>query len=662
MSTFENQPWHALPPETASVILPEIPALRDEIIHAISQEVPAYARPLEGAFGRGIERGVEEALREFASLLVDPQRGRAQSREVYRALGRGEMRAGRSLDVLQAAYRIGARATWRRLAEAGLRAGLQAPVLCSLADSIFAYIDELAADSVDGFADAQRQAAGERDRRRQELLILLLAEPHDHEAVREAALNSQWRLPQALAALACHSDDLDAITRRLPHDALAGAIDDRGCVLVPDAAAPGRARVIAAACAGRAASLGPTCPPAAVVSSWRRARSALEAMQLGALPARFCRAEEHLAAIAMVLAREPLRELAGLRLAPLQQLTPNSRARMTATLRAYLEQRGNTAAMADVLDLHPQTVRYRMRQLHGLFGEALDDADARFELEAAVRLPLRTVSEGVTGTGTSRAVRTPLRRVIDTVSSMPSVCVARTGAGPEVLLVHGGASPGTTWNGLQSLEARWTLAQVYRRGYPPSPSPAGTQQDFLVDAGDIAPLLASRPHVVAHSYGVLGTLIAASRAPSNVRSLTLIEPPLYRLVPDDAEVGHLEQIGDAVLTDGLDADAAMLREFLRLAGAKGVDEGPLPEEVAQGGPSCARRAPTRRGSTGAVRHSRSRSPCARGLGRPLDRAGADLRCPGRRAARRASARARSRALRGCGAGLRPAARRVPRVA
>lgn len=188
----------------------------------------------------------------------------------------------------------------------------------------------------------------------------------------------------------------------------------------------------------------------------------------------------------------------------------------------------------------------------------------------------------MTGTGTSRAVRTPLRRVIDTVSSMPSVCVARTGAGPEVLLVHGGASPGTTWNGLQSLEARWTLAQVYRRGYPPSPSPAGTQQDFLVDAGDIAPLLASRPHVVAHSYGVLGTLIAASRAPSNVRSLTLIEPPLYRLVPDDAEVGHLEQIGDAVLTDGLDADAAMLREFLRLAGAKGVDEGPLPEEVLRG--------------------------------------------------------------------------------
>lgn len=369
------------------MISPEIASLRDEIIHVIGQQVPEYARPLEGAFGRGIERGVEEALQQFVNLIEDPGRGRAQSREVYRALGRGEMNAGRSLDVLQAAYRIGARATWRRLAEAGLRAGLQAPVLCSLADSIFAYIDELAADSVEGFADAQRQGAGERDRRRRQLLVLFLAEPLDFDALHKAALDARWPLPRTLAALACHADDLEAITRRLPDDALAGTIEEHGCALIPDAEAPGRARLIAAASGGRTASLGPVCPPAGAVSSWRRARSALEAMQLGALPAGFCRADEHLAVIAMLQAHEPLRELAHLRLAPLRQLTPSSRARMTATLCAYLEQRGSTPAMAQALDLHPQTVRYRLRRLRELFGEALDDPDARFELQTAVRLP-----------------------------------------------------------------------------------------------------------------------------------------------------------------------------------------------------------------------------------------------------------------------------------
>jgi pimeloyl-ACP methyl ester carboxylesterase len=162
------------------------------------------------------------------------------------------------------------------------------------------------------------------------------------------------------------------------------------------------------------------------------------------------------------------------------------------------------------------------------------------------------------------------------------ICVIREGSGPEVLLVHGGASPRTTWSALDSLKSRWTLTLVHRRGYPPSPPPASAGHDFDVDASDLAALLDSRPHVVAHSYGVLGTLIAASRTPDRVRSLTLIEPPLFYLVPGDADVARLEHIGNAVLTHGLDTDATMLREFLRLAGAPGVDEGPLPEEVANG--------------------------------------------------------------------------------
>jgi pimeloyl-ACP methyl ester carboxylesterase len=165
---------------------------------------------------------------------------------------------------------------------------------------------------------------------------------------------------------------------------------------------------------------------------------------------------------------------------------------------------------------------------------------------------------------------------------MSSVAVIREGEGPEVLLVHGGASPGTTWGALAPLRARWTLAFVHRRGYPPSPPPPDGHQDFDVDAADLAPLLDARPHVVAHSYGVLGTLIAATRRPAQVRSLTLIEPPLYYLVPGDPEVARLEQMGNAVLSHGLDTDAATLREFLRLAGAPNVDEGPLPDEVAQG--------------------------------------------------------------------------------
>lgn len=160
--------------------------------------------------------------------------------------------------------------------------------------------------------------------------------------------------------------------------------------------------------------------------------------------------------------------------------------------------------------------------------------------------------------------------------------MTREGDGPEVLLVHGGASPAATWGPLAPLRARWTLAALHRRGYPPSPPRPDGRNDFEVDAADVLPLLSSRPHVVAHSYGVLGSLIAAAKRPHDVRSLTLIEPPLYYLVPGDPEVEHLERIGNAVLAKGLDADPQTLREFLRVAGAPGVNDGPLPPGVASG--------------------------------------------------------------------------------
>jgi pimeloyl-ACP methyl ester carboxylesterase len=165
---------------------------------------------------------------------------------------------------------------------------------------------------------------------------------------------------------------------------------------------------------------------------------------------------------------------------------------------------------------------------------------------------------------------------------MDEIAVIRAGEGPEVLLVHGGASPRTTWGALSPLSARWTLALVHRRGFPPSPPPPAGRQDFDIDANDLMPLLDPRPHVVAHSYGVLGALIAATRRPESVLSLTLIEPPLYYLVASDPEVARLEAMGDSVLTHGLNTDTATLREFLQLAGSPGVDEGPLPEEVAHG--------------------------------------------------------------------------------
>ena len=59
----------------------------------------------------------------------------------------------------------------------------------------------------------------------------------------------------------------------------------------------------------------------------------------------------------------------------------------SATLSAWLGNLGAIAPTADQLGVHPQTVRYRIARLRELLGEQLDDPEARFELQLALRAP-----------------------------------------------------------------------------------------------------------------------------------------------------------------------------------------------------------------------------------------------------------------------------------
>ena len=96
-------------------------------------------------------------------------------------------------------------------------------------------------------------------------------------------------------------------------------------------------------------------------------------------------ADEHLPAL--LLAAEPAlaADLARSRLAPLDSLAAGPRERLVATLRAWLDRPGQVQAVAAALDVHPQTVRYRLKQLRELFGTRLEDPEARFELSLALR-------------------------------------------------------------------------------------------------------------------------------------------------------------------------------------------------------------------------------------------------------------------------------------
>jgi pimeloyl-ACP methyl ester carboxylesterase len=124
-----------------------------------------------------------------------------------------------------------------------------------------------------------------------------------------------------------------------------------------------------------------------------------------------------------------------------------------------------------------------------------------------------------------------------------------------------------TWQRQEPLAATWTLLIPSRRGF--SPSPPVARQDFERDAADLVPLLGDGgAHLAGFSYGGVGAALAALSAPDRVRSLTLIETPLYSAAPDDPEVARLAAMGDSFLAGaGSEGDE---REFLRLAGLEGA--------------------------------------------------------------------------------------------
>jgi hypothetical protein len=379
----------------AEVLRPGIARLSDEIIDAIRQGVPAYAQPLEGAFGTGVRVGTEEALTQFVDLIANPDRDRSAGREVYVRLGRGEARAGRTMEALLAAYRIGARVAWRDVAEVARTAGLGEEVLARLAESIFAYIDELSAASAEGHAQEQAAAAGEVQRRRRRLVTLMIeSPPPTEEAVEEAAREADWQLPRSLAALVWpHSER--RISARLSTETIVARLDDLSCALVPDPEGPSRRREIEAALRGHQAVIGPTVAWQQASVSARRAFATQQLVEAGVLQANgLVVADEHLTDLILHLDRDLLDDLARRHLGPLAEETESSRERLSQTLLAWLDHQGNVAKIAEAIHVHPQTVRYRLGRLRESLGAALDDPQVRFELGLVLRARGPSLDQG----------------------------------------------------------------------------------------------------------------------------------------------------------------------------------------------------------------------------------------------------------------------------
>lgn len=365
--------------------LPEVSA---DVVAAVVAEVPSYQRAFSGPMGETIQTAVILALEGFLDRLAPHRPDEPSAADAVRQgsydLGRGEARSGRTTDALLSAYRVGARVAWLGLSAAAISAGLTADQTAGFAEGVFAYIDELSALSVAGHNDELETTGRVQERLRERLARLLLTNaPAD--AIATAARRAEWPEPATLTALVVAPAEVRACLTALGRVAsrtlsvtedLAGLPDDLVVLLVPDL---DRSR-LRRALGRQPVALGPARRWLEVADSFSLA---LRVRSLKDSPG-FIDADDHLAAL--LLSSDPaLRgDLRARVLAPLDGLREQSREKLEETLRAWLLCQGRRDDVAAMLFVHPQTVRYRMGQIRGLFGESLNDPVVVLELVLAL--------------------------------------------------------------------------------------------------------------------------------------------------------------------------------------------------------------------------------------------------------------------------------------
>src|SRR6476661_4240670 len=357
-------------------------------------EAPSYADAFGGEMGRTIETAVQLALGGFLELATatggaDASTPIGPALEGAYALGRGEARSGRSMDALLAAYRVGARVSWRYLSASAVSAGLTVEQLARFAELVFAYIDQLSASSVAGHSD-ELETTGRVRTRYLERLAGLLLDGRPLPELTAAADRADWAPPRTLTAVILPETavrgallSLDGRTLRSNHDVPGlDSTTELVVLLVPDAG--GRSRpALLRSLDGRDAVVGPPRPWAEAHTSYARACRALQ-LGLAAEGSQTLDTDLRLADLVLRADVEALTDLRRRVLAPLDDLTAAAREKLVETLRAWLLHHGRREQVAAELFVHPQTVRYRMGQLRERYGKRLEDPRTVLELTIAL--------------------------------------------------------------------------------------------------------------------------------------------------------------------------------------------------------------------------------------------------------------------------------------
>jgi hypothetical protein len=371
----------------------DVPALLADVAEELRDVSPEYAAVLAERDGEVVAAAVA-AMRRLVEQARDTRpvpsgTADAEARAVqvlFETVGRRQWQAGYALPTLLSAFQAGARVAWRHVSSTALATGVDPERLAALAAAVFQLTDQLSSASAAGFVAEQEEAGLVQQRLRDELVQLLLSDRSDSGAVRRAAGQARWPVPElATVVLAAPDEEAgrSALARLEPAGLRFRTPTWQGVVIAASDSPAWRERMVRLL-GGGGVVVGPLVPPTNLPLGARIASVALDLRLQGVLADDPVFVVDHMGSL--IVHREPrmLEALRRRRLAPLEQASPGIRPALQETLRAWLVHMGDTGRVAAELQVHPQTVRYRLGRLRELFGDALDDPGVRLELLLAL--------------------------------------------------------------------------------------------------------------------------------------------------------------------------------------------------------------------------------------------------------------------------------------
>jgi transposase-like protein len=362
---------------------------------ALTAEVPDYAAITDERLAEDVRSVSTAGVLLWLELVRSGRVPATDDLEPVREGARRRARQGFDHYALLRAWRIGIRVMWSELiADSEAQQPLVRQVLPEFAEAAMNYSDQISLAVTDAYLEEAARVAREHEHRRSALLELILSHP-------EAAGTqpAEMRRPHVVAVVETPDlplESLDRVGREL--EAVAGAVfwtvRSQTLVAVIPLSRGNRARVVKRmrdvyAALGRIKSIGIGGEASSVAETRQSYVEAVESLKYGELlgagkgPVHDFAELGSYTLMASDVSRA--RRFVQTVLAVLEPRRPDW---LEPTLEAFLSRQGRIKEAARALNVHPNTVKYRLgvAAVNPRLGSVLRDPDASAELLMALRL------------------------------------------------------------------------------------------------------------------------------------------------------------------------------------------------------------------------------------------------------------------------------------